>query len=94
VRYNLKKTTGHGEKSAYQNDTQKETAEAITTEYGVSPATVKRAGNQLGRRNLTRDQWEYLLGVRYNRIKRVQGQEEVSLLPACSSQDRKEFDRK
>jgi 16S rRNA G966 N2-methylase RsmD len=25
--------------------------------------------NQLGRRNLTRDQWEYLLGTRYNRIK-------------------------
>lgn len=25
--------------------------------------------NQLGRRNLTRDQWEYLLGVRYNKAK-------------------------
>jgi len=54
------KTKGHGQKTAYQNDTQNvETADALAKEHGVSPATIKRDGakawiirNQLGRRNL------------------------------------------
>lgn len=33
--------------------------------------------NQLGRRNLTRDQWEYLLGVRYNLAKKEKGFQEA-----------------
>lgn len=48
-RYGRKKTSGHGSKTAYQNDTQNiQTAEAIAVEHGVSPATVKRAGKFAG----------------------------------------------
>jgi len=42
-RYNRKKTIGHGAGSAGQNEPQN-TAEKLAAEYGVSPATVKRAG--------------------------------------------------
>src|SRR5262245_28835868 len=44
-RYNREKTGGHGDKSAYQNDTQKrDTAERLAGEYKVGVATIKRDG--------------------------------------------------
>lgn len=42
--YNMQKTAGHGTKSAYQNDTQLETAERLSAELGVSAPTIKRDG--------------------------------------------------
>jgi N6-adenosine-specific RNA methylase IME4 len=44
-RYNRTKTTGHGSKSAYQNDPQnRDTADRLAVEHGVSAPTIKRDG--------------------------------------------------
>ena len=57
----------------------------ICTKHGINYSTVNRAfdnivdagewmeSNQLGRRNLTPDQFRYLLGRKYNRLKNKQG---------------------
>jgi hypothetical protein len=77
--YNGMKKEAHGrdgrEFSGGQNDPPKpNTAETVATQTGVSRETVKRDAkfvdaNQLGRRNLTREAHDLLLGRRYNRTK-------------------------
>jgi len=42
--YNMQKTAGHGAKSAYQSDTQLQTADWLSSELGVSAPTIKRDG--------------------------------------------------